>query len=302
MGSDWAATPAARRFREADEVLGTALSDIMSKGPLEELERTRSAQPATLVVGVACCEVLRARGVVPDLVAGRSVGEFTAAVAAGVLGFEEALRIVSERGRSFETVCRRHPGAMVALHDVDPEAVGDLCARAAELTGEICVLAGVNAPRRVTLSGGGRAIAEASRLALGLGAEVLRLRVSGAFHSPLMSEAAEDLEGLCRGVAFRDADIPMATGVDGRIHVRGGRIKENILRQVVRPVRWEAVLRALGRRGAGVFVEIGPGQGLAQMAREVLPGALAFRVDGLGDVVALEERLRKAGGIGNALV
>ncbi|MFC1679799.1 ACP S-malonyltransferase [Elusimicrobiota bacterium] len=297
MGRSWAEISSSARgiIERADDVLGYSLSRIAAEGPLEELQRTRYAQPATLTAGIAACEALKERGILPALVAGRSVGEFTAAVAAGVLDFGEALAVVAQRGRDFETDCGCRPGAMVSLHDITRERAEGLCREVRESLNETCCVAGLNSPHRITISGTPGAIAEVSRLAAAAGAEVLPLRVSGAFHSELMAGAAAALERRCRDLTFRDPRVPMATGVDGRLHSEGARIRDNILSQVTRPVLWEDVIRALVDRGAETFVEIGPRQGLAHMAKETAPAKRAVTVEDEASLGELEDLLASAG-------
>jgi len=291
--SAWAqAFPSAGRLlAEADRELGFPLSELMREGPLEQLRDTRFAQLATLAAGLACVQGLVESGIRASFVLGRSVGEFTAAVAAGALDFADAASVLTERGKAFRDACAIFPGSMAAIHEMDPHRAEELCRETAARTGGRCVVAGYNSPHRVTISGDPLSVEQACFSAAAQGAEILPLQVSGAFHSPLMAAAGERTARACADVRFKDPEIPMATGVDGGVHRDGESIKTNILAQTTRPVLWMDAVQALISQGARFFIEIAPGQGLACMAREIDPSVEALCAASPSDIRGIQSRL-----------
>lgn len=293
MGQALAAEfPAARAtFAEADEALGFALSEICWEGPAERLRETRYTQPALLTHSVAAWRLLEERGVRPDWTAGHSLGEYSACVAAGAIGFRDAVRLVHLRGTLMYEAGQRRPGAMAALLGVEREAAERLCRSVAD-TG-VVVPANLNAPGQVVLSGERAAVEAAAAAATGFGAKkVVLLEVSGAFHSPLMESAAAGLAAALDETGIRDGRCPVVANVSAAPVRKADEIREALKRQVLGAVRWEESMRRLLAEGVDRFVEVGTGKVLRGLLRSVDraaaswnvedPASLAATCDGLG--------------------
>lgn len=296
MGRDlYERYPEARAvFDEADRVLGFPLSRLCFEGPEERLQQTEITQPAVLTASVAVLRVLEARGMRPDLVAGLSLGEYTALVAAGSLDFAEALRIVRLRGRLMQEAVPPGEGAMAAVLGLDDAAVEAIC-REAAAPGEVVVPANYNCPGQVVIAGHARAVAEAARRAEAAGARrVVPLPVSAPFHCPLMRPAAQRLAPVLRAAPLRDAAAPVACNVDGRLRRAAEELREALILQVDHPVRWQDCVRALLSAGATRFLEVGPGTALTGFVRRIDRGAAAEPV---GDAAAVEALLARSGGV-----
>ncbi len=272
MGRDLAdAFPVARKaFAEVDERLGMALSRLCFEGPEDELRSTEFAQPAILTASVAAYRVLREEGLEPVALAGHSLGEWSALVAAGALGLADAAAGVRERGRLMQQAVREGEGAMAAVIGLEGEAVTALCAEAAR--GEVLVPANLNGGGQVVVAGHTAAVSRLMDLASARRARVQRLEVSAPFHCPLMAPAAEGLARHLTGVTFRDPALPVFTSVEAR-RVRGAAdAHELLVRQVTAPVRWEETMRALAATGATLAFEVGPGRILTGLAKRIVPG------------------------------
>lgn len=269
MGKDaYDASPEARAiFERADEALGFALSRIIFEGPEDELRLTVNTQPALLTVSAALLELLRDR-VQPDYVAGHSLGEYSALVAAGVLKFEDAVRAVRLRGEYMEAAVPAGRGAMAAVLGAERGALKALCETISAEKG-LVVLANVNCPGQIVVSGtaeGVRAVVERGREA---GAKrVIPLEVSGPFHSPLMEPAAERLERALEAFPMRDAEVPVIANVTAEPVTSASEIRALLKRQVVAPVLWEDTVNRLVGLGVDTFVEIGPGSVLTGLIRK----------------------------------
>ncbi|MGE5279859.1 MAG: ACP S-malonyltransferase [Deltaproteobacteria bacterium] len=268
MGKDLceAYPEAARVFAQADEVLGFRLSRLCFEGPAEELTRTENCQPAIFTVSIACLEVFRALRpeLTPDAVAGLSLGEYAALVAAGVLGFRDAVTLVRARGAFMEACSRRNPGTMSCVLGLDKEAVAGICAAAG------CEIANLNCPEQVVISGRHEAVAEASRIAAERGAKrVIPLEVSGAFHCSLMDEASRQLKAQIERVKFDPARIPLVSNVDALPQRDPAVLKANLIKQVNGPTYWEASMRLLLAEGITTFFEIGPGTVLKGLMKKI---------------------------------
>lgn len=286
------AFPAARAtFAEADEALGFPLSAICWEGPPERLRETRYTQPALLTHGVAAWRLLEERGLRPDWSAGHSLGEYTACVAAGAIGFRDAVRLVHLRGTLMYEAGQQRPGAMAAVLGVDPEAAGRLC-RAVEAFG-VVVPANLNAPGQVVLSGERAAVEAAAAAAPEFGAKkVVLLEVSGAFHSPLMESAARGLAEALDATEIRDPRCPVVANVSAAPVRTADEIRAALKLQVLGAVRWEESMRRLLAEGVDRFVEVGTGKVLRGLLRSIErsaaswnvedPDSLAAACDGLG--------------------
>ncbi|HEY8021452.1 MAG TPA: ACP S-malonyltransferase [Thermoanaerobaculia bacterium] len=298
MGKAWAdASPAARgAFEEADRALGFPLSRLCWEGPEDELNLTANTQPALLATSIAVLRGLAdtragepgAPGLAPAAVAGHSLGEYSALVAAGSLDFAEALLLVRRRGELMQEAVPVGAGAMAAVIGLDAAACAALAADAANETGEVCAVANLNGPGQTVLAGHRGAIDRAVALARERGArKATLLAVSAPFHSPLMRPAREAMAERLAGATIRDPRVPVVVNVDAAPATTAAAVRDALVRQIDNPVRWvESILWM--REGAGVeaFLEVGPGSVLSGLNRRIVPGALCA---GTGD----PEQLRK---------
>ncbi len=271
MGRDlWEAEPTARAvLEEADEILGLPLTKLMFEGPEDELTATQNQQPAIVAHSAACLAVLRERGVQPEVVAGHSLGEYSALIAAGALPTGATLELVRKRG---ELMAAAGGGAMAAVLGLELPAVEEACERAREV-GTVGV-ANHNCPGQLVITGETEAVAAAVELAKKAGAKrTVPLRVTGAFHSPLMEGAGRELRTILAGLAFEDAAVPLVSNVDAHARTEAGAIREALARQIVSPVMWEQSVRAIAAQGITTFIEVGPGAVLSGLIRRTVPEA-----------------------------
>jgi [acyl-carrier-protein] S-malonyltransferase len=272
------ASSAARRvFHQADEILGFKLSKLCFEGPADELEDTINAQPAILTVSMACLAAIREKWDAlghkwnpPRFVAGHSLGEYTALVAAGVLDFSDALRLVRERGRLMKEQGANRPGGMAAVIGLDRERLGLACEQAAVETGGIVSVANANSPEQFVISGERHALDRAIELIKGAGARtVVPLRISIAAHSPLMQQAATKLAELIDRSPLRDPQVPVVTNIAGQVRTSAEHIRAELASQMVAPVEWVGTVRLMAASGVDTFVEIGPGQVLSRLIQRI---------------------------------
>jgi len=291
------AYPEAREvFAEADARLGYPLSRLCFEGPEEQLNDTFYTQPAILAVSVAAWRAWQARGgPPPDAVAGHSLGEFTALVAAGALAFPDALGLVQERGRLMKWAGEQQPGAMAAVLGLEREALAGICEEAARQTGETVVIANDNCPGQLVISGGKAAVARAGELARSRGAKrVVPLAVSIAAHSPLMAPAVEPFRQALAAVPFAPPSVPVFGNVEAQpLDGRPEALREELSRQLISPVRWTELIRRMVEAGIERFVELGPKDVLSGLIRRIAPQARVFHVE---DPETLEQTLRAIGG------
>lgn len=268
-------------YARAEAALGVDLAELSFRGPEEELRATRNTQPAIFLHSLAVLGLLQARGFAADAAAGHSLGEYTALVAAGVLEFEDGLRLVRRRGELMQEAGTARPGTMAAVLGLEEEAVTRLCREAtAAAGGGVVVPANLNTAQQIVVSGDVAAVERAMELALAAGARrAQRLEVSGAFHSPLMQPAAEGLAAALREVPMRRGRFPVVCNVDGRGRREPDEIRDALLRQLTSPVRWVDCVAAMAERGAEALVEIGPGRVLCGMARRIAPYRPAFHAE-----------------------
>ena len=294
MGKQFAAgSPvAAAIWREADDALGFPLSRLCFEGPEDTLALTVNTQPAILTASVAAAAVLGERGFTPDLCAGHSLGEYSALVVAGALGFSDAVRLVRRRGEFMQDAVPVGTGAMAALLGIDVEAAEKACAEAAQ--GEVVNIANINSPGQIVIAGHGAAVERALAIARALGAkQSVLLRVSAPFHSALMKPAADRLAAELEGVAVRAPRVPVARNVDAGLTTTADDVKPYLIRQVASPVRWTACVAALAREGATVWLEVGPGRVLSGLLKRTIDGARAHAVE---DPASLERAAAVLGG------
>lgn len=274
-----------RLMTEAEKLTGRAIRDLCANGPLDALTDTVVAQPAIFVTSLALTSALS--GTTPDAVAGHSLGEYTAVVVAGALRPADGLRAVVERGRLMALAQQRAPGAMAAVLGLDLDQVEAVCAEAAANAGVI-VVANVNAPRQMVISGEVAAVERATSLALEAGAEqVTRLAVGAAFHSPLMAPVQEAMSEVLNGLEWQDATRPVVGGSDGGVHTDADELRRMLIEQITRPVRWDWCVSGLLGYGCCRFVEIGPGRVLSGLTRLLEPDARTAVVGTLEQARAL---------------
>lgn len=279
---------AAAVFEAADRALGFSLSRICWEGPEDVLRETRHAQPALLTHSVAALTRVRAHGLEPAWCAGHSLGEYTACVAAGALEFEDAVRLVHRRGELMFQAGIERPGTMAAVLGLEPADVQAACDEAA--TAGIVVPANLNAPGQIVISGEIAAVERAGDACKARGARrVIRLEVSGAFHSPLMASASRGLDERLAATRFADARCPIVANVSAAPGRTAAEVRGALERQLLGAVRWEESMRALVAAGAEGFVEIGAGKVLRGLLRTIAPDATCASVEdpaGLASAVA----------------
>ena len=274
-------------FNEADAALGETLSRICFEGPEAELTLTENTQPAILAVRIAAYRLLASRGLTPAFVAGHSLGEYSANVAAGTFAFADALAIVRRRGRYMQEAVPVGVGAMAAILGLDADAVARACEEAAE--GEIVSAANLNGAGQIVIAGAKEAVARAGERARALGAKrVIPLTVSAPFHCALMDPAAERLAPELRALDARDPRVPIVANVDAQPKRDARAAVAALIAQVSSPVQWEAVIRRLASEGVTTYVEVGPGTVLSGLVRKIHREATVLSVGGPDDVAAVE--------------
>ena len=261
-------------FRRADEILGFALSRMCFEGPEQDLNDTINAQPAILTVSIACLTAMRERWqamgqvIAPQYVAGHSLGEFTALVAADVIDFESALVLVRERGRLMKENGTERPGGMLAVLGLDREALEAVVAEAG--ASGVITVANANSPGQIVLSGEGPALDRATELARARGAtRVVRLPISIASHSPLMARAAAQFGEIVARLPLRQPRIPVVANITGQILTSADDIRKELADHILKPVQWTASVVEMVARGSAEFLEIGPGQVLSGLIRRI---------------------------------
>jgi [acyl-carrier-protein] S-malonyltransferase len=273
MGKSLAeAYPEARAiFAEADDALGFKLSALCFEGPEEELKKTEHTQPAILTASVAAWSVLRARGEQPDFVAGHSLGEYSAVVAAGGLAFGDAVRLVRMRGRFMQEAVPQGVGAMAALLKLPEGKLDAILAEAAE--GEVVSAANLNSPDQVVIAGHAGAVGRAMELAKAAGAKrAVALPVSAPFHCALMKPAQEKMRAELDAVEFRDLQVTLVNNWQARPVRAAADVKQGLLEQIPNPVQWVPSLRYLAAEGVTRGFEVGPGAVLTGLMKQTEPG------------------------------
>ena len=271
MGKDLADNfPAARQvFEEADAALGLALSELCFNGPEEHLQLTENTQPAILTVSIAALRALETEGFPkPDFVAGHSLGEYSALVAAGSLSLTEAVKTVRARGRFMQEAVPVGVGAMAAILGADLNVVNDACKEAAQ--GQVCSAANINSRTQVVIAGDTAAIDRAIVLLQDRGAKrAIKLKVSAPFHCSLMQPAQRRLALKLKGITFRNLATPIITNVDAKAVTTGDQARDALIRQVSQPVRWLESVEFLISQGVQSLIEIGSGKVLSSLARQI---------------------------------
>ncbi len=243
-------------FEKANEVLGFRITDLMFEGTEDDLKQTKVTQPAIFLHSVILAATL-GEEFKPDMAAGHSLGEFSALVAAGALGFEDGLRLVATRAMAMQKACEANPSTMAAVLALPDEKVEEICAT----VDDIVAPANYNCPGQVVISGTNAGIDAACEKLLAAGAKrALKLKVGGAFHSPLMEPAKEELTRAIEAADFHKPVCPVYQNVDGKPHTDPAEIKANLIAQLTAPVRWTQDVQAMIADGADEFVELGPGK------------------------------------------
>lgn len=267
MGKDlYDNVPAAKEmFEKANEILGFRITDIMFSGTEEELKQTKVTQPAVFLHSVIMAKAL-GNDFQPDMVAGHSLGEFSALVAAGALSFEEGLTLVSKRAMAMQKACEMEPSTMAAILGLDDATVETVCKEIPE----VVVAANYNCPGQLVISGSIEGIDKACAALTEKGAKrALKLSVGGAFHSPLMEPARAELEEAIRAAKFNVSTCPVYQNVDAKPYTDPEKIKANLVAQLTAPVRWTQIIENMIADGATSFTELGPGTVLSGLVKKV---------------------------------
>ena len=274
-------------FDEADAVLPPGLSTIIFEGPEDRLTLTENAQPAILTVSTAACRVLAAHGVAPAFVAGHSLGEYSANVAAGTFAFADALRIVRRRGQYMQEAVPVGHGAMAAILDLDADRVRQACEEVAQ--GEVVSPANINGAGQIVIAGSRDAVQRAADRAKALGARrAIPLPVSAPFHCALMDPARQRLGPELKALPAHEPAIPIVANVDAELKRSAGEAIDALIEQVSAPVRWEDVVLRLAREGVTTYVEVGPGTVLAGLVKKIQKDATVVSFGGPEDLAAVE--------------
>lgn len=254
-------------FEKANEILGFRITDIMFNGTPDELKQTRVTQPAVFLHSVIASKVLTHE--LPDMVAGHSLGEYSALVACGALAFEDALLLVSKRAQAMQKACELHPSTMAAIIGLPDEVVDDVCEQIKEY---VVVAANYNCPGQIVVSGSVEGVEKACEMLKAQGAKrALRLNVGGAFHSPLMQPAAEELSAAIIATEFRQPSCPIYQNVNAYPQTEPEAIKQNLIAQLMAPVHWTQTVKNMILDGATEFREFGPGDVLKGLIRKIDP-------------------------------
>jgi len=279
---------AAELFKTADEVLGFSISELAFEGPEEQLKQTANTQPALLTASIALFEALKSKNITPDYVAGHSLGEYSALVAANALDFDQAVAIVRARGQYMEQAVPSGQGAMAAVLGAEREPLAALCAEISA-TGYAVELANVNCPGQIVVSGSVEGVnAVATRVKEIGGKRAIMLEVSGPFHSSLMKSAADQLSERLQTVSFRDATVPVVANVTAKTVTQGSDIQALLVEQVYSPVLWEDSVRFLIHEGVDTFIEIGPGNVLTGLIKKIDKNVRLINISSLESIEALQ--------------
>lgn len=279
MGQDVASAheEARRTFRTADDALGFSLSQLCFEGPEEALKLTENTQPAVLTVSSAFDAVLKNKAPRPDYVAGHSLGEYSALVAASGLALDDAVRLVRKRGQYMQAAVPVGTGAMAAVMGLEADEVREICVEASRTT--VVEPANFNGAGQVVIAGHKEAVDRAIEAVKAKGKRAIPLAVSAPFHCSLMRPAAEALQADLAETPFRDLEIPLFTNVDAEPVTDGDAARDALARQVTAPVRWEEIIESMASKGVTQFVEVGPGKVLSGLVRKMVRDASVHSVN-----------------------
>jgi len=282
---------ASPRWDAASAALGFDLKKLVFEGPEADLTLTANTQPAILATSIVALDALTAAGIRCEFVAGHSLGEYSALVAAGAIDFADAIRTVRARGQYMQEAVPAGEGAMAAVLGLDRALVAQACEEAEDV-GPV-QLANLNGPGQTVIAGATAAVKKAADLAKAKGAKrAVLLPVSAPFHSALLRPAAERLAAVLGGIRFRDLGVPLVTNVDADLLTEGARVAETLVRQVTAPVRWEDGVRRLAKEGVTVAVEVGPGKVLSGLIRRIAPEIQTLNVEDRASLQATLDALR----------
>lgn len=268
-------------FEKANEILGFRITDIMFEGTADELKQTRVTQPAVFLHSVISA-ICMGDAFQPDMVGGHSLGEFSALVAAGALSFEDGLRLVHARALAMQKACEVTPGTMAAIIALPDETIEATCAQVSAQGNGVVVPANYNCPGQLVISGNVEAVNAACEQLKAAGAKrALVLPVGGAFHSPLMQPAAEELQKAIEEVEFQTPRCPIYQNVDAQAHTDAAEIKKNLMAQLTASVRWTQEVNHMIEAGVTDFTECGPGKALQGMIAKIAKGNDAVTVKGI---------------------
>lgn len=268
---------ARKRILSANEILGRSLSDLIFNGPAETLTLTGNTQPALFTIEAAITDILREKAVTPAVVAGHSLGEYSALYAAGVVSFEDGLKLVAQRGEFMAAAGREKPGAMAAILGMDKERITEIIKT---ISSGIVVSANENAPDQTVISGQSGAVNDACEKLKAAGAKrALPLPVSGAFHSPLMQGAADQMAGVLAAITFKTPQCPVIANVTANPETDPVVLKNLLVKQLVSPVRWVDSMSALAAMGELRCIETGPGSVMKGLARKCNPALNVIAAD-----------------------
>jgi [acyl-carrier-protein] S-malonyltransferase len=280
-------------FDEADAALGFPISELCFEGSEDALKLTENTQPAILTVSTAAYRGLEKRGVTPDFVAGHSLGEYSALVAAGGLDFATAVKIVRARGRYMQEAVPAGEGAMAAILGLAPAEVADICKKAADH--QVVSPANLNSPEQTVISGNATAVKRAVEIASQSGAKrAVILPVSAPFHCALMMPAQQRLEPDLRAAKFSALRFPLITNVDAEAITTGEEARDALIRQVTQPVRWLDSIREMIEAGVTIFVEVGPGKVLSGLLRQIDRSVRALNVEDAASLQATLDKIAQA--------
>lgn len=289
---------AAQTFAEADEALGFSLSGLCFDGPNESLRLTENTQPAILAVSVAAWRVLASHGIEPQFAAGHSLGEWSAHVTAGTLGFADALRAVKARGKAMQEAVPAGEGGMAAVLSLTAEQVAEACQQASAETGLTVQAANMNSAGQTVISGALAAVERASAICKEKGARrALMLPVSAPFHCSLMQPAQDEVECVLSGLHLSEPRIPVAANVTGGLVTTADATRDALIRQVTGAVRWVDCMQSVAGAGANLFIEVGPGKVLCGLLKQIDPTLKALNVE---NIASLEETLAAVNAARNA--
>ncbi|MBW8826369.1 MAG: ACP S-malonyltransferase [Acidobacteria bacterium] len=291
MGAPWVDHESWELVAEASQVAGRDIARLLLEADAEELRQTRNAQLTTFVLSLVVLDAVERLGVAPAVAAGHSLGEYTALTATGALSFADGVRVVTARGEAMQVAAEDNPGVMSAVLGLEDDDADAACRRA---DGDVWV-ANFNAPGQVVIAGNDEALARAAVAAKELGAKrVMALPVGGAFHTPFMAPARDELRKAIAAATLRDPDIPVVANIDARPHVDADEWATLLSAQLVSPVRWRHSVERMAEDGIRTLVELGPGSVLTAMAKRIAPGLTAVSVATPDDLDHLLEVLEGA--------
>ncbi|WP_338786636.1 ACP S-malonyltransferase [Metabacillus sp. FJAT-53654] len=281
-----------RIFEAADNRLDEKLTELIFEGPQDTLTLTYNAQPALLTTSIAILEHFKQHGITADFVAGHSLGEYTALVAAGVLSFEDAVYAVKKRGEFMDEAVPAGQGAMAAILGMSAEELESVTSEVTN-TGHSVQLANLNCPGQIVISGTAEGVEQASAIAKEKGAKrAIPLVVSGPFHSELMKPAANQLQEVLSGLGFQDATIPVIANVTANPVESQEEIKDLLVKQLYSPVRWEESVKTMIENGVTTFIEIGPGKVLSGLVKKIDRSAIVYSISDLETINTTVEKLK----------